>query len=137
MVNAQVGTNSELVSSYWRLESRESFNQVDILEADNKVSFHLGSFLQLIVFASIDECSMGNLCADVDHTICQNTEGGFACVCVDRLLYSLCLGHRGLLVVYVFIVFRTFFLKLSRVVSPLCRVQAGHQLQARHKIRCL
>ena len=27
----------------------------------------------------------------------------------DRLLYSLCLGHRGLLVVYVFIVFATFF----------------------------
>ena len=38
---------------------------------------------------------------------------------IDRLLYSLCLGHRGLLVVYVFIVFRTFFLKLSRVVPPL------------------
>ena len=31
-----------------------------------------------------DECSSGNPCGDpaMTHTMCQNTEGGFACVCV-------------------------------------------------------
>ena len=33
-------------------------------------------------YVDIDECSLGNLCGDVDHTTCQNTEGGFTCVCV-------------------------------------------------------
>ena len=32
--------------------------------------------------------------------------------------------------------FRTFYQTLSEWF-PLCKVQAGHQLQARHKIRCL
>ena len=31
-----------------------------------------------------DECSTGSPCGDlaVNHTSCQNTEGGFACICV-------------------------------------------------------
>ena len=33
-------------------------------------------------YVDVDECSLGNSCGDVDHTTCQNTEGGFACVCV-------------------------------------------------------
>ena len=48
-----------------------------------------------------------------------------------------CLGHRGLLVVYVFMMFAPYSSKLSRVVPPCATVQAGHRLQARHKIRCL
>ena len=53
----------------------------------------------------------------------------------DRLLYTLCLGHRGLLVVYVFS-FRTFYQTLPEWF-PLCKVQAGHRLQVRHKTQCL
>ena len=32
----------------------------------------------------MDECSPGSPCGDlaVDHKTCQNTEGGFACICV-------------------------------------------------------
>ena len=32
----------------------------------------------------MDECSSGSPCSDVavDHKTCQNTDGGFACVCV-------------------------------------------------------
>ena len=38
---------------------------------------------------------------------------------------------------YVFIVFAPSSSRLSRVVSPCATVQAGHRLQARHKIQCL
>ena len=38
---------------------------------------------------------------------------------------------------YVFIVFAPSSSRLSRVVPPCATVQAGHRLQARHKIRCL
>ena len=53
---------------------------------------------------------MGNPCGDVDHTICQNTEGGFACVCVAGFAFNdvtgLCEGgsfiHVILLNLYMF-----------------------------------
>ena len=33
----------------------------------------------------IDECASDNLndCSDTDHTVCQNTDGGFTCVCQE------------------------------------------------------
>ena len=33
----------------------------------------------------IDECASDNLnnCSDTTHTVCQNTDGGFTCVCQD------------------------------------------------------
>ena len=37
-----------------------------------------------------DECSTGSPCRDpaVNHTSCQNTEGGFACVCVEGFVLN-------------------------------------------------
>ena len=54
-----------------------------------------------------------------------------------RHLQTQYLGPRGLLVVYVFMMFAPSSSKLSRVVPPCATVQAGHRLQARHKIRCI
>ena len=47
----------------------------------------LEGFYLTVVFIfllDINECSTGSPCGDPDvtHTSCQNTEGGFACICV-------------------------------------------------------
>ena len=58
----------------------------------------------MLCFKDTNECSTGNPCGDVDHTTCQNTEGGFACVCVTGFAYDdvsgLCEGESLLQVIF-------------------------------------
>ena len=46
------------------------------------------SNLQFIFLADMDECSSGNPCEDLAHTTCQNTEGGFVCVCIAGFTFD-------------------------------------------------
>ena len=46
------------------------------------------SNLELVILPDMDECATGSPCAEVDHTACQNTDGGFACVCVEGYTLS-------------------------------------------------
>ena len=56
----------------------------------------------------MDECSTGNPCGDLAHTTCQNTEGGFACVCVAGFTFDdvseVCEGK------WFYVLFKRYFL---------------------------
>ena len=60
----------------WKVRSSECINYIVISNSCDEY------FLNL---KDTDECSTGSPCGDpaVNHTSCQNTEGGFACVCVE------------------------------------------------------